>query len=319
MNAASPDTLRVLYVAGLPRSGSTVLGCVLSRRPDTIFVGELAFFWRRFAERELCSCGTPLPECHFWSAVVGAAFGQVTRERATELNELEQRVIRRQRLLGLIPVHSSTRWSKRIRLMLDERGRLYRSICSLTHAEYVIDSGKEVTFGAMMTRLGNSSFSTIHLVRDPRGVAFSWQKQVQSDSEPGDMPQSSAVKTAARWTFNSLFVQLFLNRLSRTYSRVRYEDLVAHPDYITDTISAATMRSVQPDLLADTEVLRPHEYHLVGSNPGVRRNLGGDLRLRLDDEWLTRLSRNQQWLVTAICGGLMAAYDYPLRVRNRLY
>jgi len=41
---SSRDSLRVMYVAGLARSGSTVLSYVLGRLPGTIFVGELAFF-----------------------------------------------------------------------------------------------------------------------------------------------------------------------------------------------------------------------------------------------------------------------------------
>lgn len=318
MNGRSADSLRVLYVAGLPRSGSTVLGCVLGKLPGTIFVGELAFFWRRFAAGELCSCGEPLPDCHFWSVVVGKAFGQLTREQAAELNKLEQRVVRRLRVLGLAPVRWSTYWSKRINIMLEERLRLYQSICEVANAECIVDSGKEVTFGSMMARLNNTSFSTIHLVRDPRGVAFSWQKQVRSDSEPGNMPRSPAIKTAARWTSVNLFVQFSLKRLSSAYSRVRYEDLVAYPDDIVREISHATSNTAGLNGWVGHRVWPANEFHLVGSNPGVRRRLGDDLRLTLDEEWRTHLPRGQQWLVTAVCGGLMAVYDYPLRKRHHL-
>lgn len=316
MIARSADSQRILYIAGLPRSGSTVLGYVLGRQPGTIFVGELAFFWRRFAEGDLCTCGEPLPDCDFWSVVVGKAFGQLTREQAGELNKLEQRTIRRLRILGLAPVHWSTRWAKQMQVMLEERDRLYQTICDIANVECIVDSGKEVTFGSMMARLNNTSFNTIHLVRDPRGVAFSWQKQVRSDSEPRDMPRSPAVKTAARWMSSNLLVQFSLRRLSDAYSRVRYEDLVAHPDDIARQVSYATASSAE---WANQRLQHTNEYHWVGSNPGVRRHLGGDLKLRLDEEWQTRLPRSQQWLVTAVCGGLMVAYDYPLRTLHRLY
>src|ERR1022692_1748294 len=223
---SSRDSLRVMYVAGLARSGSTVLGYVLGRLPGTIFVGELAFFWRRFANSELCSCGKPLPDCHFWSAVVRKAFGQLTREQVTNMNKLEQRVLRWQRVLALAPVRWSTHRAKRIHIMLEKRGRLYQSICEVANVECIVDSGKEVTFGSLMARLNNTSFSTIYLVRDPRGVAFSWQKKVRSDSETRNMPRSPAIKTAARWLSGNLFVQISLKRLSNAYSRVRYDDLV---------------------------------------------------------------------------------------------
>jgi Sulfotransferase domain len=310
------QALRLLYIAGLARSGSTVLGYVLGELPGAIFVGELALFWRRFAEGELCSCSKPLPDCHFWSAVVSEAFGQMTCEHARRLQELEWRVTRQQRLLGLVPVRWSTRWSKKIRIMLAERDRLYRAISEIASAECIVDSGKEVTFGSMMARLSNINFSTIHLVRDPRGVAFSWQKQVRSDSEPGYMPRSTAIRTAARWMSGNIFVQLSLRKLSSAYYRVRYEDLVAYPSDIAHEISRATSNPVTSNERADYSVQLPNEYHLVGSNPGVRRHLGRDLRLTLDDEWRTGLPRGQSWLVTAVCGGLMTAYDYPLRKRH---
>jgi hypothetical protein len=313
------QALRILYIAGLARSGSTVLGYVLGELPDAIFVGELALFWRRFVERELCSCGKPLPDCHFWSAVVSKAFGQMTREHAKGLKELEWRVARQQRLLGLAPVRWSTRWSKKIHIMLEERDRLYRAISEIANAECIIDSGKEVTFGTMMARLSNTNFSTIHLIRDPRGVAFSWQKQVRSDSEPGYMPRSTAIRTAARWMSGNIFVQLSLRRLSTTYYRVRYEDLVAYPSDIAHEISRATSDPVASNGCADHGLKHANEHHLVGSNPGVRRHLGVDLRLTLDDEWQTRLPRGQRWLVTAVCGGLMTAYHYPLRERHQPY
>jgi hypothetical protein len=310
------NSRRILYIAGLPRSGSTVLGYALGGLPDAIFVGELAFFWRRFSEGDLCTCGKALPECDFWSAVVGKAFGQMTLEQAGELNKLEQRAIRRLRVLGLAPVHWSTRWAKQIQVMLEERGRLYQTICDVANVECIVDSGKDATFGSIMARMNGISFSTVHLVRDPRGVAFSWQKHVRSDSEPRDMPRSPVVKTAAHWVSNNLLVQFSLKRLSDAYSRVRYEDLVAFPDDIVRQISNAT---ANPARWEKQKLQHSDEYHLVGSNPGVRRNLGGDLRLRLDEEWQVLLPRRQRRLVTAVCGGLMAAYGYPLRTLHHLY
>jgi hypothetical protein len=319
VTAGSTDSLRVLYVAGLPRSGSTVLGWVLGGLPSMVFVGELSYFWRRFAEGELCSCGTPLPDCPFWSAVIENAFGQMTPERASELNRLERQVARWQLVLGLTPVRWSTRWSKRIQMMLDERDQLYQAIGKISNAACIIDSAKNLAFGAIMARLNNITFVTIHLVRDPRGVAFSWQKHIQSDSEPRAMPRSPTIKTAVRWVFSNLFVQFSLKRLSSAYSRVRYEDLLAYPDKIGWEIWRTMSDHLESNTSTDTGLQHADELHLVAGNPGVRRHLGSGLQLTLDEEWRARLPQGQQRLVIAVCGGLMAAYGYPLRKRHELY
>jgi hypothetical protein len=291
---------------------------MLGGLPGMIFVGELAYFWRRFAEGELCSCGAPLADCPFWSAVVGKAFGQMTRERASELNKLERQVTRLQSVLGLAPVAWSTRWSERIALMLKQRDQLCQAIGEVSNAEYIVDSGKGVVFGAIMARLNGIRFITIHLVRDPRGVAFSWQKHVQSDSEPRDMPRSSVLKTAGRWMLINLFVQFSLRRLGDGYWRIRYEDLLAHADNIASEISRVASSPLGSNASTNRTVQDANEHHLVAGNPGVRRRLGSDLRLTLDEEWRSQLPGAQQRVVVAVCGVLMAAYGYPLFKRRKL-
>jgi hypothetical protein len=313
-----PDDRHIVYVAGLPRSGSTVLGYVLSRLPGTLFVGELAYFWRRFASRELCSCGEPLPECVFWSAVVSDAFGSLTPEQACELSAMEQRALSRQRLPGLAPVRWSSRWPWGFDDITEERAQLYGSIYKLASVTRIVDSGKEATFGAVMARLGDDTrFSTVHLVRDPRGVAFSWQKQVRSDSELRDMPRSSAVRTATRWVTCNVSVRVSLKRLSDTYVRVRYEDLIANSDQVVRDIAAAIFGNEALARVAGSHAHGAGPHHLVASNPGVRSTLGGEIQLVLDDEWQASLPRLQQWQVVAVCGSLMSSYGYPLRAVSR--
>ena len=45
--AGSPDPVRVLYVAGAGRSGSTVLANLLGEVPGFVSVGEVRFLWER--------------------------------------------------------------------------------------------------------------------------------------------------------------------------------------------------------------------------------------------------------------------------------
>lgn len=313
MPVRSVDRLDIMYVAGLPRSGSTVLGLVLGEMPDAIFVGELSFFWRRFANGELCSCGQILPDCPFWSAVITEAFGKMTREHAREFHDLERSVLRRQWTLSLTPVRRTTRNAKNIGRMLGNRSLLYRSISKAADATCVIDSGKEMIFGSLMARLDDTNFNTIHIVRDPRGVAFSWQKQVKSDSEPHDMPRRSAGKTAAHWVLENIIMQVSLQALSRKYIRIRYEDLISQRESVTRKIEHAISPVASEARPAPQSPGSIREHHLVASNPGVRRNFSGSLRLRLDEEWRTLLPRGQKRLVTTVCAPLMAAYGYRLR------
>jgi hypothetical protein len=317
MTRPSGDRLQILYVAGVPRTGSTVLGRLLGDMPDVIFVGELNFFWRRFAQGELCSCRLPLPRCPFWSAVVSQAYGDLTHADAIRMAELERHVLRKQFALGLAPAAWRARSASRVGTMLTERARLYQSIGQLTGATWVVDGGKEPVFGSFLARVDGADVGTIHLVRDPRGVAFSWQKLVQSDSEPRDMPRKAPAMTAVDWVLQNTMVQLGLRRLSSTYVRVRYEELVTRPEHVLREICRATGLGQGAPAATAGPGADPGDHHLVAGNPGVRQ-LSGNLRLRPDEDWRTQLPRAQQRLVTAICSGLMTVYGYPLRTAARV-
>ena len=313
----SAEHTRVLYLAGIPRTGSTVLGQALAGLPGVVFAGELNFFWRRYANRELCSCGEPLPECPLWSGVVTKAFGPVTAERAGELSALEESVVDRQRLFALSPLRWPRPPARELRPMLEMRDELYATAAAATGASWLVDGGKEPVFGRLMTGLKRTDVSTIHIVRDPRGVAFSWMKRVHSDSEPGEMPSRRPVVSAVEWILQNLMIHISLQRLSRSYVRVRYEDLVTDLPAVVSSVAGATGLPAGPASATEPgpALAGTAQAHLVAGNPGVRRQTAKTLKLTLDDAWRTQLPRAKQRLVTIICAPLMAAYGYPLRPR----
>jgi Sulfotransferase family len=316
----SAEHTRVLYLAGIPRTGSTVLGQALAGLPGVVFAGELNFFWRRYANRELCSCGQPLPECPLWSEVVSKAFGAVTAERASELSAQEERVVDRQRLFALSPLRWPRPPARDLRPMLEMRDELYATAAAATGASWLVDGGKEPVFGRLMTGLKRTDVSTIHIVRDPRGVAFSWMKRVRSDSEPGEMPSRRPIVSAVEWILQNLMIHISLPRLSKSYVRVRYEDLVTDLPGVVSAVARTAVLPAAGDAadagstgLASTGLASSGPAHLVAGNPGVRRQASKTIKLTLDDAWRTQLPRVKQRLVTVICAPLMAAYGYPLR------
>jgi|SRR5215467_6606155 len=306
---ASMNRARVLYVAGQGRTGSTVLGRTLGGLPDVTFVGELCFFWRRFANRELCSCGQPLPECKFWSEVLIAAFGTITPDQVQQFAEMERLLLRRQALSG----RRTADRDRQIRAMRDARALLYGAITQVAGTTWIVDTGKEPLYGSFVAGLDGVDFGAVHIIRDPRGVAFSWQKRVRSDSEPGELGRRSSWNSAAHWLLQNLAIQLVLKRKGSAYTRVRYEDFVTRlPEVVRGISSATGMTIPNPDELARDLAVRPAELHLVAGNPGVRAKGGAGMSLTLDEEWRVNLPLAQRLIVTTICAVLMPAYGYPL-------
>ena len=62
--------VRVLYLAGSGRSGSTLVTTVLGQLPGFFAAGELRYLWRRgILENRPCGCGSPVADCPLWARV----------------------------------------------------------------------------------------------------------------------------------------------------------------------------------------------------------------------------------------------------------
>jgi hypothetical protein len=318
--AGSPH---VLYLAGIPRTGSTLLGQMLGGIPGAIFVGELSLFWRRFANSELCSCGQTLPNCQFWATVISEGFGELKAEDARNLGKLEWELRRWQAIRSLLPINRKIILPGYSQVIADARVRLYSAIASVAQVEWIVDSGKDPWLGGIFARLFRGNFCTAHIVRDPRGVVFSWTKLVKSDSEPGYMPRRHVVPVAMNWLIQNLMIQSALRHLSASYVRLRYEDLATDPEAVVGGVARSMGIETDRLLAWKSHEECQHDLHWVAGNPGVRQSSRSPMKIKLDEEWQDRLPQVQRWLVTAICGVLFPFYGYPLsfimktRLRSR--
>ena len=228
----------------------------------------------------------------------------------------------RQRLFALSPLRWPRPPARYLRPMLEMRDELYATAAAATGASWLVDGGKEPVFGRLMTGLKRTEVSTIHIVRDPRGVAFSWMKRVRSDSEPGEMPPAAApvrgrmdtaephdphIAAAAQPVLCPGQVRGPGDRPARRSQRGGpAAGLPAAAD------AALAGGGLAGSGLASTGLASTGQAHLVAGNPGVRRQAAKTIKLTLDDAWRTQLPRVKQRLITVICAPLMAAYGYPL-------
>lgn len=320
-HSAEPESARtrlphLIYLAGNNRTGSTVLGRILGSIPDVIFAGELNLFWHRFADGELCSCGQPLQNCQFWSAVISEGFGKLGAEDARNLERLERKLRRLQRISLPLPVRRKIVKSEHFRAVADARMQLYRAIGEVAQVSSIVDSGKDSRFGMLCSCLYENNFDTVHIVRDPRGVAFSKTKLVESDFEARYLPRRPPVISAYHWLVENLMIQIALKGLSASYIRIRYEDLATDPETSIREVAHAMKIGGGQEAHGKSE---KHEYyfHWVAGNPGVRQAGNSHLQIRLDEEWRYRLPLVQRLLVTVICAPLLPFYGYAFTATRR--
>lgn len=294
----------VLFVGGLGRSGSTVLDLLLAQQPGMVPIGEVRHLWERgLRDNDLCACGAPFHDCLFWQAVGEHAFGGWRRLDAAYA-VAAARAVDRHRQLPLTASPLGRRSTPLIRYggMLQ---RLYAGVLAVSGGQVVVDSSKDPPHGFVLRHVPGIDLRAVHLVRDSRGVAYSWAKSVVRPDAGGMqlMTRMAPWRTALMWMDTNMLMGS-LGRAGVPSMRIRYEDLVADPTGI--------IRGIR-ELAGVSSAAAGVAQHAIGGNPVRFRE--GPLRLRADQDWLSGMTRGEERLVTGITAPLLRRYGYPLRGR----
>jgi hypothetical protein len=303
--------VRLLYVGGVPRSGSTIADLMIGQLPGHVGVGELYYLWLDGPRHNVrCACGELFRECPFWAEVGERAYGGWPDSLVDEMLVLQRRVDRSARIPALILAPEHTAISRDRRRYTDRLTALYRAIAETSGAGVVVDSSKRPALAFALRRAPGIDLAVAHVVRDPRGVAYSWGKTVlDGATHRGHMPRWTPATVSRRWiTVNASIAAL--RRLGVRAATIRYEDLVTDPQRELARVAALHGTPASPtdlDFLADGG-LRPARTHTIA---GSRiRHSTGVLPLRVDEEWRTSLPRGQRRFVSLATAVSRWRYGY---------
>ena len=309
----APPPLRVVFIAGWGRSGSTLLDRMLGQVPGVFSAGELRDIWRRgVREDRSCGCGEPFGSCPVWRKVGEIAFGGWDRLDLDEVQALRESLDRPWSVPLLLGSRLTPSLDAGVARYVSILSRLYGAIAEATDARVIVDSSKIATFAMLVRQVPEVDLRTVHLVRDPRGVITSWRKQVvRGDGKDDEMLRYGVWSASARYlAYNGLAHGL---RPLGPYRLLRYEDLLADPRGTVTKILSFAGVATHGDTLAylrhDQADLAPN--HTVDGNPMRLRR--GPVALRRDDAWRTELSSRDQRIVRAITLPLGLAYGYRAR------
>ncbi|MCW2882760.1 MAG: hypothetical protein JWQ95_6860 [Sphaerisporangium sp.] len=305
--------VRVIFVGGLGRSGTTLLERLLGEVPGIAPLGEVVHLWERgVTAHEPCGCGEPLTSCPFWRRVGLRAFGGWSPGLADRVLTLRRRVDRTRHIPALAARRSRVGLSGYTRAY----SRVYEAAARIAACRVVVDSSKHASLAFCLRTSPVVDLSVVHVVRDPRAVAYSWRRHVRRPEDGSPMTRWRPLRTSVHWVVQNLAFEL-LARRGGTVIRVRYEDLLADPRAVLSTLLARL--GIAGDVDGGTlTFLRPgmaelSVAHTCAGNP--MRFTAGPLELTRDDSWRDHLSRRHRWLVTALTWPLMIRYGY--RVRDR--
>jgi hypothetical protein len=303
--------LKVLYSAGLGRNGGTLLDRVLGQVPGFESLGEFRMLWQKgILENEDCNCGVPFRDCGHWQAVFRRAFGSLDQVDAAELLRLADQVDRTRWVPLLLSPWKTPRLRSRIQRYGETLARLYRAIGEHTGCRVIVDSSRFAGTALILDQLEGVEVYAVHLIRDSRASAFSWQRRKQRIGVRGEakyIKSYSPALTCFWWMNRNLSVELLRGRV-RAYTRIRYEDFVAAPRQMVAELARFVGERPQQLPFVDDHTVRLGACHMQSGNPV--RFQHGPVPVKLDDEWRTAMSRGKQALVTTLTWPLLWRYGY---------
>jgi hypothetical protein len=312
--------VHVLYIAGIGRSGSTLLCRTLGTLEGWFGTGELMrILSRGLINGDLCSCGVPVVQCGQWREVL-AEFGSLhpdldpvrmerIRRRVTEGWDIVRHVLLPRRLSGL---------EEDLREYQDFLSALYRSIHKATGAQVIVDASKNPVFLRLLIDTPGIKVSVVHLIRDSRGYAHSLRRSKQRPGTNGRremFARYGAFLSSTFWSLSHLAVEAWSKKAHRVV-RLRYEDFASAPE--------RTLRKALDELSLPADTLSTHVSratvrldgdHLIASNPN--RALRGEVEIRADLEWRKEMNGFRRSMVTGLTFPLLRRYGYLPRPMAR--
>ncbi len=307
----SVDPVKVLFIGGFGRSGSTLLDNVLGQVEGFCSCGEISYIWdRSIQEDRLCSCRNPFSQCAFWKPVVAAALPGL------ESLDLEQMVTVRESLTPRRAAWASWRGLEArdlpgVREYLEHVVELLRSIRAATGSRVIVDSSKAPGHGFLLQSSSDVEAYVLHLVRDSRAVAHSWQKKKVYDptgEEPMLMSRHSPAHSSKLWNTWNLSTEMVWRRSQERYLRMRYEDFVAAPGRALRRILAFVGEATETLPLSDGNTFEMGPIHALAGNPS--RFKAGPVVIRRDDRWKSEQPRSHRATVSVLTWPLLLRYGY---------
>jgi hypothetical protein len=297
------SAVTVLYITGWCRNGSTLIGNILNEIEGFCHVGELHYLWKNFLSKGTntrCGCGASLATCEVWRPVLETTGLHEKVEEYAERVLTYQECVRTRhirRVLGYAGQGSSC-----LAAYAEILSHTYAAIQSVTGAGIIVDGSKYPAEAALLPHVQGVRPTYLHLVRDPRAIAYSWSRAKEY------IPAMSASRSTAYWVGFNLASDAIRRQYPDTSLFLRYEDFIAEPAAgIERILRLLGIDPARNPVQGRSVTLNVN--HTVTGNPD--RLEGGSVTVRAQDvDWRNKLPRTSALAATLLSAPFMRRYGY---------
>ena len=302
--------VRVIFIAGSVHSGSTILDIVLGNHPELQGTGELSNLHKVWQKNHYCSCGVKVQACPFWSDVVQMWREELNGDALTDYGQLQVRY-EKSRSIAFIAVaalfgsHSFERYRR-------YNFGLFSAIKNVSGKSILVDSSKRPIRALALSLVSGIDLRVIHLVRDGRGVAWSFSQSRAKNAQAGvqrDTRPRNVIRVAVTWAITNLITEYVCKWIGTDRCvRIRHEDLVAQPQQFLELIGETFSIDLSSlgKLLDSRKPLDPG--HIVAGN---RLRMKEEIILKNEsDSWRFKLPPLKRRTFGLVCARVLRRYGY---------
>ncbi|MCU7926563.1 MAG: sulfotransferase [Candidatus Thiodiazotropha sp. (ex Dulcina madagascariensis)] len=303
--------MKLIYIAGDNRSGSTMLDMMLAGHSEITSIGE-AHQLRAYATKDIryyqqtvgdrahemiCFCGMPLESCQFWQGVqekLGCSLETLDLKPfflRTDLKCRPIKLIQKKILWTIFHLYPSLYSMPAIHRALGgdrigvESRRLYEAVAKVSGKTYVLDSSKSLHRMHSIANQMIQDIKVILLCRDYKGNVYSKVKR--------GVP---LLKAALQWKWTVQQMEKYSQKLPKdNVLRVKYEDICVHTESEMQRILEFLKLSFEESVLKRNI----DELHHLGGSPSKYNGL--DKRIMIDNTYESYLTDAQRfWLYRVV-------------------
>jgi len=310
------NKLDLIYIAGYGRSGSTLLGSLLHCQPLIHACGEMASFFNIYSSHSrLCSCGKTLDKCEFWNVVAEGLFQQgfLLEEFPYYSRIQKKREAHWSHGGSFAPTRYHGRYANLMRPFFDALAQ------HIQEKQVLVDSSKTAYTNPLrpiaISQLAKFRVRVIHLVRDPRGVAWSVKRGLNRRLEAGRQKKSllPLSRAISGWIFaNRAACKLKSYFGEKNYFLVKYEDLVEKPDKVLENIANIWNLNLQKSMQVAKQARNGSEFQVPTMHQlaGNRMRFSKTFSILPDYTWKEKLNSKTNTIVKISTRNLMKKYGY---------
>lgn len=163
----------------------------------------------------------------------------------------------------------------------------------------LVDSSKTPSHGFVLNEMSNVDLFVIHLVRDSRGVVYSWQRKKRRPEiywKEEYMPRLSTLKAIREWILFNELTRALKRKVFR-YKIVRYKTFAKKPkDTILKTMKWLNTKPSSLGFFIDDHHVELEPQHTISGNP--IRFKQGLVEIHPDMEWMVKMPRIKKVLIS---------------------